>query len=174
LPSAEPSSQPSSKPSSLPSAEPTAQPSLSFEPSSEPSSEPSLSSAPTSVVQLCGESFTDQKVVLSNNLDCGSRIEDRQPCAVTLDGPEAEINCNGNTLSQEATTPFYNDGPYYDGICLKNGATAINCTVERFNAGIKVTDGAEVRNSFLTSIRRGIDAGFSSFDSTSTLTIEDT
>jgi hypothetical protein len=152
---------------------------LSFEPSSEPSvssepsSEPSLSSAPTSVVQLCGESFTDQKVVLSNNLDCGSRDEnvERQPCAVTLDGPEAEINCNGNTLSQEATTPFYADGPYENGICLKNGATAINCNVQKFFDGIRVTEGGEVRSSFLTSNLRGIVAFFTK---DSTLTIEDT
>jgi hypothetical protein len=151
---------------------------LSFEPSSEPSvssepsSEPSLSSAPTSVVQLCGESFTNQKVVLSNNLDCGSRDGGVQElCAVTLDGPGAEIDCQGNTLSQEATTPFYADGPYENGICLKNGATAINCNVQKFFDGIRVTEGGEVRSSFLTSNLRGIVAFFTK---DSTLTIEDT
>jgi hypothetical protein len=153
---------------------------LSFEPSSEPSvssepsSEPSLSSAPTSpVVQLCGESFTNQKVILSNNLDCGALVggDPRQLCAVTLDGPGAEINCQGNTLSQEANPPFYNDGPYESGICLNNGATATNCNVKKFIDGIFVTDGGEVRSSFLTSNNMGIVALFTE---DGTLTIEDT
>jgi hypothetical protein len=152
---------------------------LSFEPSSEPSvssepsSEPSLSSAPTPVVQLCGESFTDKVVVLSNNLDCGPRPPGvlQELCAVTLDGPGAEIDCQGNTLSQVATSPFYNGGPFFNGICLNNGATATNCNVEQFSGGIRVTEGGEVRSSFLTSNRLGIVAFFTK---DSTLTIEDT
>jgi hypothetical protein len=90
-----------------------------------------------------------------------------------LDGPEAEINCNDFKLSQVASVAvFYNDGPYENGICLNNGATAINCNVEQFYGGIKVTDGdGEVRSSFLTSNTVGINAAFSR---DSTLTIEDT
>jgi hypothetical protein len=44
----------------------------------------------------CGESFTDTKVVLTDNLDCGPRPPGQfiDSCAVTLDGPEAEIDCN--------------------------------------------------------------------------------
>jgi hypothetical protein len=88
-----------------------------------------------------------------------------------LDGPGAEIDCQGNTLSQVATPPFYTDGPFRYGICLNNGATATNCNVEQFIDGIYVTDGREVRSSFLTSNFSGIYAKFSR---DSTLTIEDT
>jgi hypothetical protein len=88
-----------------------------------------------------------------------------------LDGPEAEIDCQGNTLSQVATSPNYL-GPFYYGICLNDGATATNCNVEQFNVGIRVTDGdGEVVNSFLTSNFRGI---YAFFTEDGTLTIEDT
>ncbi len=60
-PSSEPSPAPSSEPSSLPSAEPSSQP----------------SEVPITLT-ACGESFTNQKVVLSNNLDCGSFVDPQQ------------------------------------------------------------------------------------------------
>jgi hypothetical protein len=98
--------------------------------------EPPITPSPTPTpTTLCGEIFTNQKVVLTDNLDCGGPRPPGQfidSCAVTLDGPKAEIDCNGNTLSQEATSPFYTDGPYNSGICLNNGATAINCNVQQF------------------------------------------
>ena len=130
----------------------------------------SVGPEPPVTVTGCGEIFTNQKVVLTDDLDCGGgqRIGN---CAVTLDGPEAEINCNGNTLSQEAISPGYSDGPFFYGICLNDGATATNCNVEQFNLGIRVTDGGEVVNSFLTSNFRGI---YAVFTEDGTLTIEDT
>ena len=133
----------------------------------------SMSVGPEPPITLtgCGESFTDQKVVLTDNLNCGVREGDQQQCAVKLDGPEAELNCKDNTLSQEATSPFYGDGPFYDGICLRNGAKAINCNVQQFATGIDVGNGAEVVNSVLCSNYNGILADF---DEDSTLTIEDT
>jgi hypothetical protein len=113
----------------------------------------------------CGESFTDTKVVLTDNLDCGGPLvgdQQPQPCAVTLDGPGAEINCQGNTLSQVATPPGYINGPYRSGICLNDGATAINCNVEQFGNGIRVRNGSTVANSNLSpnSNWRGIVAFF--------------
>ena len=132
----------------------------------------SVGPEPPITVTGCGEIFTNQKVVLTDNLDCGQLVGDPQLCAVTLDGPEAEIDCNGNTLSQVATPQeFYTDGPFGRGICLNDGATAINCTVERFDDGIRVTDGGEVRSSFLTSNNIGI---FAAFTEDGTLTIENT
>jgi hypothetical protein len=124
-------------------------------------------------VQVCGETFTNQKVSLSNDLDCGARIGDKENCAVTLDGPGAEIDCQGNTLSQVATPSGYTNGPFFFGICLNDGAVARNCNVEKFKNGIRVTEGGEVRSSFLTSNFSGIVAYFGE-DSNSTLTIEDT
>jgi hypothetical protein len=132
----------------------------------------SVGPEPPITVTGCGEIFTNQKVVLADNLECGSLVGGQQDCAVTLNGPEAEIDCNGNTLSQEATPQAnYNDGPFLYGICLNNGATAINCNVQKFFGGIEVTDGGEVRSSFLTSNNIGIVALFTK---DSTLTIEDT
>ena len=140
------------------------------------SSSMSMSFGPEPPITLtaCGESFTNQKVVLTNNLDCGGPRDDdvtRQGCAVTLDGPEAEIDCNGKRLSQVATGPNYLDGPYTVGICLNNRAKARNCIVQQFFNGIRVTDGGEVVNSNLSPNFSGIDAQFTK---DSTLTIEDT
>jgi hypothetical protein len=67
---------------------------------------------PPITVTECGEIFTDTKVVLTDNLNCGSLVDPQEFCAVTLDGPKAKINCNGNTLSQEASPNFYADGPF--------------------------------------------------------------
>jgi len=142
-------------------------------PSAKATKAPTAKSTKTKPITVteCGLSFTDQKVVLTDNLDCGSRIGGQQDCAVTLNGPKAKINCNGNTLSQVAKPPNYADGPFVGGICLNDGATAKYCNVEKFNNGIRVTDGAEVRSSFLTSNNNGIVAVFTE---DVTLTIEDT
>ena len=134
----------------------------------------SVGPEPPITVTGCGEIFTNQKVVLTDNLDCGARPPGvrQQPCAVTLDGPKAEIDCDDFTLSQEATPRAnYRDGPFFRGICLNDGATATNCNVEKFEDGIRVSDGGEVRSSFLTSNTVGI---FAFFTKDSTLTIEDT
>src|SRR5210317_825273 len=98
----------------------------------------SIGPEPPITLTACGESFTDQKVVLTEDLNCGGgeRIDN---CAVTLDGPDAEIDCNDFTLSQVASSPLYDDGPYKYGICLNNGAKARNCIVRQFNEGIYVT-----------------------------------
>ena len=128
----------------------------------------------TTVVQGCGESFTNQKVVLADNLDCGPRPSD-QPldlCAVRLTGPKAEINCDDYTLFQVATPQVgYTDGPFYNGICLFDGAVARNCNVQQFNRGLYVENGGEVRSSSLTFNYYGIDAYFAE---DSTVIIEDT
>ena len=120
----------------------------------------------------CGGSFTNQKVVLSDNLDCGPLVGDQQDCAVTLDGPLAELNCDDYTLSQEATSAAsYRDGPFLYGLCLKNGAKARNCNVKQFFSGIYVTDGGEVVNSNLSFNFFGM---FADFRRDSTVTIENT
>ena len=122
----------------------------------------------------CGESFTNEKVALTNNLNCGPRGEGvlRRACAVELVGPEAEIDCDDYTLSQIATSPrSYLDGPFTAGICLKNGAKAINCNVQRFYAGIDAQNAGEVVNSNLSFNYVGM---YAYFDEDATLTIEDT
>ena len=136
----------------------------------------SMSIGPEPPITLtgCGESFTDQKVVLSDNLDCGSLFGDQDFCAVTLDGPQAELDCKDKTLSQVASSAAdYNDGPFLYGICLRDGAKAINCNVQQFPGGIEVVNGGEVVNSNLGSNYRGILADFNT-DTDATVTIEDT
>jgi len=139
------------------------------------SSSMSMSFGPEPPITLtaCGESFTNQKVVLTNDLDCGSRIGDQEDCAVTLDGPFAEINCKDKTLSQAqvASSPGYAGGPFFRGICLNNGAKARNCNVQQFNVGIEVINGAEVSNSRLSPNNDGM---YANFNVDSTLTIENT
>ena len=158
---------------------------------------PSVSTpAPPITLTECGESFTDEKVVLSEDLNCGpfnytgdNDYEDyywyKQDCAVWLSGPFAELDCDHNTLFQEADPEgrsywfldrvSYNDGPFENGICLRNGAKAINCNVQRFITGIVVTDDGEVVNSDLSSNHQGIRADFDfNADSTATVTIENT
>ena len=149
---------------------------------------PAPSPAP---IDLCGESFTD-RLTLSRDLFCQDDGGDEpQECAITLDGPEAELDCNGYKVYQAAPTAnsavncdaFVNieydvDSikvkqecglTYIAGICLKNGAKAINCNVEQFFEGILVTDGGdgEVASSDVTSNRVGIFAA-------SNITISDT
>jgi hypothetical protein len=165
----EPPITPTPTPTTPPPTRPPTPPQPSPQPTPQPSPQPT-----TTVVQRCGQSFTNKKVVLTNDLDCGGPkpVEASQKeCAVTLNGPGAEINCNGNTISQEATPPGYINGPFVRGICLNNGATTTNCNVQQFRVGIFVTDGGEVRSSFLTSNNYGI---YAKFNRDSTLTIEDT
>src|SRR5210317_1500773 len=59
---------------------------------------------PPITVKACGESFTNQKVVLTEDLNCGGPFVGG--CAVTLDGPFAEVNCNDFKLSQVANPPY--------------------------------------------------------------------
>jgi hypothetical protein len=125
-------------------------------------------------VQVCGETFTNQKVSLTDNLDCGGPRppdQDLEDCAVKLNGPEAEIDCNNFTLSQVASPPVYNDGPFLFGICLRDNAKVRNCNVQQFNIGIDAENGGEVVNSVLSSNYYGM---YAYFDEDSTVTIEDT
>ena len=137
----------------------------------------SVGPEPPISVTGCGEIFTDQKVVLTDNLDCGGPRDDdveSQPCAVTLNGSEAEIDCNDFTLSQVATPQAkyeYEDGPYRSGICLFEGAKASNCYVQKFRNGIYVENGGEVVESNLSSNQIGM---YAAFIEDATLTIEDT
>ncbi len=128
-----------------------------------PPTTPAPKPAPTTVVQACGETFTDQKVVLANNLDCVGppRAPGTRTCALTLDGSKAEINCNDYKISQIASQPEdypYLDGPFFRGICLYNRAKARNCKVEQFYDGIYAQNGAEVRSSVLSPNANGIYA----------------
>ena len=84
-------------------------------------------------------------------------------------GPEAEIDCNENALSQEAT-----NHQYWSGICLSNGATARNCkNVNNFWNGLSVVNGGEVVNSVFSENYVGIKAEFTEDGSKFTITAMD-
>ena len=100
--------------------------------------------------------------------------------AITLSGPDASIDCQGHTIRQIANSPgsFCQTGLgigdpfepsnfrkemkrncfnfYQAGILLIDGATAINCNVEKFYDGFLVLNGGEVKKSETSGNRNGV------------------
>ncbi len=140
--------------------------------------------APAQAV-TCGQTFTDEKVVLSDDLFCTDDVGDAtnpilRPlnAAITVNGPDAIIDCKGHTIRQMTrlsapaceTSPGNDLNPsrdrrnmklgcdiyYQAGIILANGATAINCKVEQFYDGFLVVDGGEVKKSEASRNHRGV------------------
>ena len=121
---------------------------------------------------------------LTRDLVCqdGGGGEEAQECAVTLDGPDAVLDCGGFMVTQTHSPSasisakdcrlFFPSGDsrnlmivkqmcgleYLSGICLLNGAKATNCHVQQFVHGIDVLDAGSITNSKLTSNRAGIIA----------------
>lgn len=121
-------------------------------------------------VLTCGQTFTDEKVVLSDDLFCTDEVGGAPTgvlkslnAAIKIEGPDAVIDCKGHTISQRSSknAAFCDkkivtrderedmktecDLFYVYGIWLVDGATAINCKVEHFYYGIQITDGGEVK-----------------------------
>ncbi len=95
----------------------------------------------------CDEAFTNKTVELIDDLFCEDNRDDgdgsKRPCAISLDGSDAQLRCNGYNITQALSAPFE------AGICLSNGAKAINCNVQSFVVGISVLNGGEVMDSNL-------------------------
>lgn len=110
-----------------------------------------------------GRVYND-KVYLHDDLLCGGDIADgtvqKYNCAVTLEGPDAELDCIGYTI-YESTSSDDSDsarncdntistgtevedmkttcGMYYvRGVCLRDGASLKNCGVQKFYEGVYV------------------------------------
>ena len=140
--------------------------------------------APAQAV-TCGQTFTDEKVVLSDDLLCTDDVDDATNqilrtlnAAITVNGPDAIIDCKGHTIRQMTTlsAPACETSPgndldpsrdrrnmklncdlyYQAGIFLVNGATAINCKVEQFYDGFLIVDGGEVKKSEASRNHRGV------------------
>jgi hypothetical protein len=132
----------------------------------------------------CGDVFTNEKVVLSDDLFCTDEVSDATNselrtlnAAIKLSGPDASIDCKGHTVRQVTTEsaaacdtfPGQSLDPsflrkqmkqncqlYYQvGIWLEDGATAINCNAEQFYDGFMVLTGGKVKRSEAASNRRG-------------------
>ena len=123
--------------------------------------------APTPPAITCGQTFTDEKVVLSDDLFCTDVVPSSpsgtSSAAIKVVGPDAVIDCKGHSIIQRSsknpafcegsiggTTPNKNtktncDLFYIFGIWLVDGATAINCKVENFYHGIQMENGGEVK-----------------------------
>ena len=127
----------------------------------------------------CGQTFTDE-VTLTEDLVCDDDIQPAsnsvkraKNCAITLDGDDAELDCNGFAVFQESSNG--NDAAvtcpsdttkeekttcdlyYYRGICLKGNAKAKNCQgVENFIQGFHVEGGGEIEDALVSRNRIGI------------------
>lgn len=145
--------------------------------------------APYCYAVECGGVYTD-KVSLNDDLGCDrwreigdSTIQDSN-CALTLEGPGAELDCNGYTVYQDLSTqdiplpqvtqrarncPNKLGSPeeieamktecgmyYVAGVCLKNGASLKNCGIERYFHGVRVTNSAKIEHSTMTQNTIGL------------------
>lgn len=86
----------------------------------------------TPTIVVCEGLITDE-VTLAADLACYGAIT-----ALTVDGPEAVLDCDGNMIFREGT-PYLSDGSI--GILLMNGAKAINCLVKGFTDGVYMDGG---------------------------------
>ncbi len=130
----------------------------------------------------CDGIYTD-KVYLNDDLDCGGDVTatvgqdssiNQVNCAVTLEGPNAELDCNGYKVYETSSTSDDPDSArncdntlgtpgniktmkqtceiyYVNGVCLKDGASLKNCGVEKFFRGAFIKNSGTIKDS---TIRR--------------------
>jgi len=134
----------------------------------------------------CGRRYTD-KVYLNDDLLCGGDVNvtngtdpslERYNCAVTLEGPDAELDCDGYTIYEttssddsdsarncdetignnaEVKDMKQNCGMYYvRGVCLKGGATLKNCGVQKFYEGVFVQNSGTIKSSTMRLNKIGV------------------
>jgi len=109
----------------------------------------------SNIIQCGHTSTAGEKLFLLNDLVCSDNPQSGVECAIALSGEGAELNCN-DFMVRPATT---RSGRWKYGICLYDGAKAMNCHVQRFGviadnadiydnagAGIHVEDGGEVED----------------------------
>ena len=95
----------------------------------------------------CGHTVTGKdKLSLLEDVVCTEPPVNEDDCAITVSGEGAELDCNHFMISQETS------GSWKYGICVSNGAKAMNCPVQRFgagirsSAGIRIEDGGEIED----------------------------
>ena len=133
----------------------------------------------------CGETFTNEKVDLSEDLICKGDVKTASNpelrslnAAITLVGPKAVLDCKGHSVRQVLTrnaaeckvNPGRDVNPsvdrrnmklkcdifYQAGILLKDGATTLNCKAESFYDGILLLNGGKAKNSEAARNSEGI------------------
>ena len=138
------------------------------------------------MVIACGDTFTNEKVVMSNDLFCKDNVNDATDdelealnAAITVSGPDATIDCKGHSITQlvsgdvgspcsrgagsyEVASPIRKAmkewcGIYYQaGIMLVDGAKAVNCDVGNFHDGFLILNGGEVKQSEASGNGKGV------------------
>jgi len=84
----------------------------------------------------CGQTFTGEELELTEDLYCPQTTSG--DCAITLEGEDAVLDCNQFMIDGDSSVG--------NGICILNGASAINCYVQKFLIGIYVENGGEVKD----------------------------
>ena len=124
-------------------------------------------------VLACGQTFTNEKVVLSDDLTCTDKVEGASDqvlgtlnAGITLVGPSASLDCKGHTVRQ-VTTKFasncelYEDDgakPGHDDACEGCCSRIImkkDCKLY-YQAGIMLKDGATAKNCRTEQFYEGI------------------
>mmetsp|Transcript_25459 Transcript_25459/g.39111 ORF Transcript_25459/g.39111 Transcript_25459/m.39111 type:complete len:288 (+) Transcript_25459:108-971(+) len=116
-----------------------------------------------------------KKLTFFQDLVCTEGPVNEDDCAITVSGEGAELDCNGFMITPTQDT----SGSWKYGICVSNGAKAMNCPIQRFGvgykgAGIRIEDGGEIEDcEVMFNINHGIEVSGSQ-DSTATTKISDT
>ncbi len=148
------------------------------------SSKPSSSSCPPKPTQgiECGNVYDstsgqDVVVTLGQNLICDENItevEGIRNAALTLIGEGAVLDCQGYTISQvtgssaaalDCTFPPPDlKGQkkkcglfYFWGVVLQEGASMVNCNIQKFFGGSEMINGGTIENSQFSLNRKGVD-----------------
>ena len=122
------------------------------------SSSPYCPPEPTPDVQ-CGNTYTDSTVILGQNLICTEG--DGSGAAVTLKGKKGKLDCRGYTISQNTNSSAAamddTEALFYEvGVRLVDGASMVNCNVQKFSIGGRIDQGGVIKDSEFSLNDKGV------------------
>ena len=135
----------------------------------------------------CGNVYDDSTVILGQNLICDGNITEADGssnAALTLVGKNAVLDCRGYTISQVTESsaaavdcdkdyqyklPLTNSTEilsmkrecglfFQNGVKLKNGASMVNCSVQKFFTGARKDGGGTIKDSKFSLNTQGLVA----------------
>lgn len=133
---------------------------------------------PTPDVQ-CGNVYVDSTVILGENLSCNGNItqaDESNNAVLLLKGEKALLDCKGHTISQTTDGSaaamdcpiFPSDAAsilrmkkecgffYLVGVKLEDGASMVNCNIQKFYVGGAILNEGEIKDSEFSLNRRGV------------------
>ncbi len=115
---------------------------------------------PTPDVQ-CGSTYVDSTVILGQNLIC-TEGRDGSFVALTLKGKKALIDCQGYTISQNTNSSSAamddTEDLFFDfGVVVTEGATMVNCNIQKFKTGAGLFNGGVIKDSEFSLNFRGVE-----------------